>query len=90
MKKAILIISVFMFCGLASAQFMRRQKVEPLPEGFKPASTNTFISQYPAVNPQTHQALFRVAAPYANSVQLQLGGNHEMKKDDKGIWWITT
>jgi enterochelin esterase-like enzyme len=68
----------------------RPQPVEPLPEGFKPASTNTFISQYPAMNPATRQALFRVVAPGANIVQLQLGGKHIMKKDEKGIWWYTT
>jgi enterochelin esterase-like enzyme len=93
MKKIIFIITAIMICGIASAQFAgfrRGQQVEPLPEGFKPASTNTFISQYPAVNPQTRQAMFRVVAPYAQYVHLQLGGIHEMKKDEKGIWWITT
>lgn len=64
--------------------------MEPLPEGFKPASTNTFISQYPAVNPQTNQALFRVVAPEAHSVKLLLNGEHDMKKDENGVWWITT
>ncbi len=94
MKKIFLISFItLMICGITSAQFaglMRGQKVEPLPEGFKPASTNTFISEYPAVNPQTHQAIFRVVAPYAQSVLLQLNGNHEMKKDSNGVWWITT
>ncbi len=93
MKKAIFILSTIIIYNIASAQFagmMRGQQVEPLPEGFKPASTNTFISQYPAVNAQTRQAIFRVVAPYAQSVTLQLGGNHAMKKDEKGVWWITT
>lgn len=90
MKKAILIVTAAIICGLASAQPGRAPQVEPLPEGFKPASTNTFISQYPGVNAQTRQAIFRVAAPDAQSVQLQLGGSHDMKKDEKGIWWITT
>jgi enterochelin esterase-like enzyme len=93
MKKLIFILAAFMICGISSAQFagvMRGQQVEPLPEGFKPASTNTFISQYPAVNPQTRQAIFRVVAPYAQSVALQLGGKHSMKKDEKGVWWFTT
>jgi enterochelin esterase family protein len=61
-----------------------------VPAGFKPASTNTFLSQYPAVNVQTRQAMFRVVAPYAQNVTLQLGGRHTMKKDDKGVWWYTT
>lgn len=94
MKKIIyVIISLLLICDITSAQFagmMRGQKEEPLPEGFKPSSTNTFLSQYPAVNSQTRQAIFRVVAPYANKVTLQLGGNHDMKRDDKGVWWITT
>jgi enterochelin esterase-like enzyme len=90
MKKVIFIAATIMICGLASAQPGRGPQAEPLPEGFKPASTNTFISQYPGVNPQTHQAIFRVSAPDAKTVQLQLGGNHDMKKDDKGVWWYTT
>jgi len=93
MKKIIFIIAALLICGMSSAQFagiMRGQQEEPLPEGFKPASTNTFISQYPAVNSQTRQAIFRVVAPDANSVQLQLGGIHDMKKDEKGIWWYTS
>jgi enterochelin esterase family protein len=93
MKKCIFIIVTLVICGVASAQFAgirRGQQVEPPPQGFKPASTNTFISQYPAVNAETRQAMFRVVAPYAQSVTLQLGGNHTMKKDEKGVWWITT
>ena len=74
---------------MASAQF-RAPQVEPLPEGFKPASTNTFISTYPGVNPETREAIFRVVAPDADSVQLNLGGIHDMKKDENGVWWITT
>ncbi len=89
MKNLILTLTAIAICGLASAQF-RAPQVEPLPEGFKPASTNTFISTYPGVNPETRQAIFRVAAPDADSVQLNLGGNHMMKKDENGVWWITT
>jgi enterochelin esterase family protein len=89
MKNLILFVMFVFFAGVTTAQF-RRPQVEPLPEGFKPASTNTFISQYPAVNPETRQALFRVVAPDAKSVHLQLGGSHPMKKDEKGVWWITT
>lgn len=66
---------------------MRGPQTEPLPEGFKPASTNTFLSQYPAVNAQTRQAMFRVVAPAARSVQLDLSGKkYPMTKDEKGIW----
>jgi enterochelin esterase-like enzyme len=91
MKKVIFIVTAILICGLVSAQpGMRAPQVEPLPQGFKPASTNTFISLYPGVNAETCQAIFRVMAPDAQSVQLQLSGNHDMKKDENGVWWITT
>jgi enterochelin esterase-like enzyme len=92
MKKAILTVTAILICALASAQpgRMRGPQVEPPPEGFKPASTNTFISLYPAVNAPTRQAIFRVVAPDAQSVQLQLGGSHDMQKDTAGVWRITT
>ncbi len=89
MKKLIFTLTAIAVYGMASAQF-RAPQVEPLPEGFKPASTNTFISTYPGVNAETRQAIFRVAAPDADSVQLNLGGTHDMKKDENGVWWITT
>ena len=81
-----------MVYNFTSAQFagIQPNQEQPLPEGFKPASTNTFISQYPAVNPQTRKATFRVVAPHAQSVALQLGGKHAMKKDEKGVWWYTS
>ncbi len=89
-KNVISVLSVMLICGVASAQFGRGPQIEPLPEGFKPASTNTFISPYPGVNSETRQAIFRVVAPDADSVQLNLGGTHDMKKDENGVWWITT
>lgn len=90
MKKIALFLSVMMICTVASSQFagtMRGQQPEPLPDGFKPSSTNTFLSQYPAVNAQTRQAIFRVVAPYAGVVQVDLAGKkYSMTKDEKGVW----
>ena len=94
MKKFALFLSVMMICGITSAQFaggMWGQQQEPLPDGFKPASTNTFLSQYPAVNAQTRQAIFRVVAPHADNVALDLAGKkYSMTKDEKGIWTCTS
>jgi enterochelin esterase-like enzyme len=93
MKKVISILATILICGITSAQFagvQRGQQEEPLPEGFKPASTNTFLSQYPAVNAQTRQAMFKVIAPKAMSVKVQLGKVYDMKKDEKGVWWCTS
>jgi len=94
MKKTELFLSIMLICSVASAQFagnMRGQQPEPLPDGYKPASTNTFLSQYPAVNAQTRQAIFRVVAPGAGKVQLDLAGKkYDMTKDEKGVWTCTS
>ena len=94
MKKVALFLSVMMICTVMSAQFaggMRGQQPEPLPDGYKPASTNTFLSQYPAVNAQTRQAIFKVVAPHAASVMVDLAGKkYPMKRDEKGVWTCTS
>jgi len=94
MKKIFIFLAVMMICGVASAQFagiMQGQQEQPLPEGFKPASTNTFLSQYPAVNAKTRQAMFRVVAPTAQNVQIDLSGKkYDMTKDEKGVWTCTS
>jgi enterochelin esterase family protein len=91
MKKVIFIVAAVMICGMASAQPGRIPQTEPLPEGFKPSSCNTFLSQYPAVNTQTHQAMFRVVAPTAQQVQVDLAGKrYNMTKNDKGVWTCTS
>jgi len=94
MKKIALFLSVMMICGIASAQFaggMRGQQQEPLPDGYKPSSTNTFLAQYPAVNAQTRQAIFKVVAPHADNVALDLAGKkYSMTKDEKGVWTCTS
>ena len=94
MKKVLFIAAALLFGVIASAQFsgiQRGQQSEPLPEGFKPSSCNTFLSQYPAVNSQTRQAMFRVVAPTARKVQVDLAGKrYEMTKNDKGIWTCTS
>ncbi len=94
MKKVTLFLSVLMICCITSAQFaggMRGQQPEPLPDGYKPSSTNTFLSQYPAVNSQTRQAIFRVVAPHAASVMVDLAGKkYPMTRDEKGVWTCTS
>jgi enterochelin esterase-like enzyme len=92
MKNILIMLIAVMVHNMLSAQFagIQNNPEQPLPTGFKPASTNTFLSQYPAVNPATRQATFRVVAPYAQNVTLQLSGKHTMSKDEKGVWWYTT
>ena len=91
MKKAICLIAVILLYSISPAQRRRGPEVEPPPAGFKPASTNTFISQYPAVNGETRQAIFKVFAPHAQIVQVDLAGKkYDMTKDEKGFWTGTS
>ena len=62
-----------------------------LPEGFVPAETNIYNSEFPAVNPKTKQAFFRMQAPGAQKVTIsQEGKTYELKKDQGGWWSVTT
>lgn len=93
--KRIIFATVFLAVwSIASAQFagiMRGQNAEPLPDGYKPSATNIFLAQYPAVNAETRQAMFKVNAPTAQTVQVDLGGKkYDMTKDDKGVWTCTS
>ncbi|MBN2425095.1 MAG: hypothetical protein JXR46_03590 [Calditrichaceae bacterium] len=87
MKRVIILIVVLLMCDLSLAQFRQGPQIDPPPKGFKPASTNTFISQYPAVNAETREAIFKVYAPYAQGVEVDLAGKkYSMAKDEKGFW----
>lgn len=91
MKISILIAVALLISGIANAQFGRGPQFDPLPEGFKPASTNTFISEYPAVNSETRVAMFKVLAPTAEKVQVDLAGKvYDMTKNEKGVWTGTS
>jgi enterochelin esterase-like enzyme len=71
---------------------------------FKPVDTNTF-SKYPiagapaatnirnAVYPQIfadNRVMFRIKAPDAKKVQVDLGRKYDMVKDTAGVWSVTT
>jgi enterochelin esterase family protein len=87
MKNAFLFSAAILFACTLSAQFGRGPQFEPPPEGFKPASTNTFLSPYPAVNQQTREAIFKVVAPTAQKVQVDLAGKvYDMTMDTAGVW----
>jgi enterochelin esterase family protein len=94
MKKTFLIATTIIICSIASAQFagiMRGPQELTLPEGFKPSSTNIFLSPFPAVNAQTRQAMFRVVAPTAKTVQVDIASKkYNMTRDDKGVWTCTS
>lgn len=60
-----------------------------VPEGAKPASTNIRSNDYPYILPDL-RVMFKVDAPNAGKVQIDLGKMYDMNKDDKGVWTVTT
>lgn len=90
-KQAILLFTAVLISSVVSAQLRQGPQLEPPPEGFKPATTNTFLAPYPAVNSYTRQAIFKVLAPTAQNVQVDLAGKkYDMTKDEEGIWTCTS
>jgi enterochelin esterase-like enzyme len=55
----------------------------------RPAETNVRSAKYPQVLPDG-RAIFRLKAPEAQKVQLDLGKKYDMVKNSEGIWETTT
>lgn len=54
-----------------------------------PAPTNVRRVKYPQILPD-HRAVFRIKAPDAQNVQLDLVRKYDMVKDTGGVWEVTT
>ena len=54
-----------------------------------PASTNVRRAKYPQILPD-NRVLFRIEAPEAQKVQIDLGKKYDLVKDDEGFWTVTT
>ncbi|WP_229312205.1 alpha/beta hydrolase-fold protein [Larkinella punicea] len=54
-----------------------------------PASTNIRSAKYPQILPD-NRVVFRVKAPEAQRVQIDLGKKYAMVKDTSGFWTVTT
>ncbi|MCF0069664.1 esterase [Dyadobacter sp. CY261] len=54
-----------------------------------PASTNIRSAKYPQILPD-NRVVFRVKAPQAQKVQVDLGKKYDMIKDTAGVWSATT
>lgn len=53
------------------------------------ASTNIVGKDYPKVNPD-RTVTFKISAPEAQTVVVDLGGRHTATKGEKGLWEVTT
>lgn len=54
-----------------------------------PASTNIQGMQYPMILPD-NRVFFRIHAPHARKVQIDLLKKYDMNRDDDGYWTVTT
>jgi enterochelin esterase-like enzyme len=54
-----------------------------------PASTNVRSAKYPQVLPD-NRVMFRVKAPGASNVQVDLARKYDLTKDAEGFWTVTT
>jgi len=60
-----------------------------VPQGAKAAPTNIRANDCPCIFAD-NRVLFRVTAPNAGKVQVNLGKLFDMQKDEKGVWTVTT
>ena len=80
------LMSVVCCTQLAAQGFQR----ESFPEGSYSPVTNININGYPRVL-SDNRVMFRVNAPQAQKVQIDLGGTkYDMNKSDNGAWTVTT
>ena len=87
MMLAVLLSAVF--CAEVSAQGFRREVVS-FPEGSYSPVTNINRNGYPRVL-KDNSVMFRVNAPQAQLVQIDLGGKkYDMTKGEGGVWTVTT
>ena len=86
-KKLLLAVLTVVCCTQVAAQGFRR---ESFPEGSYSPVTNINRSGYPRVL-SDGSVMFRVNAPQAQLVQIDLcGTKYDMTKGDGGIWTVTT
>jgi len=84
--KRIIIIAAVLFAYTASISVGQTYQV---PADSRAASSNVRGGEYPRVTPDL-RAIFRIKAPDAHSVQVQLDKKYEMVKDSTGMWWATS
>jgi enterochelin esterase family protein len=94
MKTALCVAASFclIFSGLAIAQTPAPATNAAMPdaiEDFKPATTNQDAKPYPQVNSE-RRARFRVIAPQAQTVRVNVGRSLHLEKQADGSWMGTT
>jgi enterochelin esterase-like enzyme len=83
-KGGLFIVSVL----VAGSMLVDRVQAQT-PEQSVPATSNVSGAQYPRIL-SDHRVIFQVKAPGAMKVQIDLGKLYDMKRDDQGVWTVTT
>lgn len=79
---------VYSLLCLCMAVFSMRA-IAQVPDGATPAPSNIRANDCPCILPDL-RVMFRVNAPDAGNVQVDLGKLYDMQKDEKGVWTVTT
>jgi enterochelin esterase family protein len=77
MRKSLPAIALFLIAAYSGYS----QNIRPV--------TNIGNNEYPQVTPDL-RVIFRVNAPFARKVQINLGKMYDLTRDDKGVWTGTT
>lgn len=82
-KNGLYMFSQFLFKPVDPSTFSKYTVL-----GF-PASTNVRSAKYPQILPD-HRVRFRLKAPEAQKVEINLGKKYVMERDTGGFWMVTT
>lgn len=82
-KNGLYMYSQFLFKPVSTKDFTRYSVLGT------PAATNIRNGKYPQILPD-NRVIFKVKAPAAQKVQIDLGKKYDMVKDTSGVWTVTT
>lgn len=82
-KNGLYMFSQFLFKPVSTKDFTKYSVLGT------PAATNIRNAKYPQILPD-NRVVFRVKAPEAQKVQIDLGKKYDMVKDTSGFWMVTT
>jgi enterochelin esterase-like enzyme len=82
-------LTKLILAGFVSLFLMGIQCMAQEPAGSEPASSNVLNAKYPKISSDL-KVTFKIKAPEAQSIQIDLGKKYNMIKDDQGTWSVTT
>ena len=90
MKASRFIAITLLAMGICTINAVKAYGQESFPEASYSPVTNIYANSYPRVLADG-TVMYRVNAPEAQKVQIDLcGTKYDMNKDEKGVWTVTT